>query len=127
MLSLIIREAEIPLELYNGDIQCSFVAGSSVATTASAQTSDGRSHDVLVRGFVAGSVNVLSSVDGALLWTAVFDGSVAVAAGELAWQHSSDISVHQLMFFWVQLATASSLSIVLAIACMPCTRTTVRA
>jgi hypothetical protein len=112
----------------NGDIQWSFDAGSSVTTIATAQTSDGRSDDVIVIGSAAGSVNVLSSVDGALLWTAVFDGSVAVAAGELAWQHSYDISVyHQLTVCWFQLAIASLHSIVWAVACTPCIRTTVRA
>ena len=61
---------------------------------ATVQTSDGRI-DVLVVGTAAGSVYALSCADGSLLWGVVFEGSVAVAAGEITqaeWQLSINFS-----------------------------------
>jgi hypothetical protein len=78
----------------SGDIQWYFDAGSSVTSVATVQTSDGRI-DVLVVGTAAGSVYALSCADGSLLWGVVFEGSVAVAAGEITqaeWQLSINFS-----------------------------------
>jgi outer membrane protein assembly factor BamB len=65
----------------NGDVQWSFNAGSSVTGTATLPTSDGRI-DALVVATAAGSVLALSCADGVLLWSAGFEGPVAVAAGQ---------------------------------------------
>jgi outer membrane protein assembly factor BamB len=65
----------------NGDVQWSFNAGSSATSTATLPTSGGRI-DALVVATAAGSVLALSCADGVLLWSAGFEGPVAVAAGQ---------------------------------------------
>jgi hypothetical protein len=52
-----------------------------VTSIAIAQTNNGRMETLLV-GTAAGSVYALSCADGSLLWSAVFEGSVAIAAGK---------------------------------------------
>jgi hypothetical protein len=65
----------------NGDVEWSFNAGSSATGTATLPTSGGRI-DALVVATAAGSVHALSCADGILLWSAGFEGPVAVAAGQ---------------------------------------------
>ncbi len=65
----------------NGDEQWFFNAGSSATSTATLPTGGGHI-DALVVATAAGSVHVLRCADGKVLWSADFEGPVAVAAGQ---------------------------------------------
>ena len=112
----------------NGDVQWSFNAGSSVTATAALPTSSARV-DALVVATAAGSVHALSCADGVLLWSAGFEGPVAVAAGRnpVNCPTAALISCCVLsLCFALQLSIACLCSTALANACTRCNRTTVR-
>jgi hypothetical protein len=58
-----------------------FNAGSSVTGAAALPTTAGRI-DALVVATAGGAVHALGCADGILLWSAVFEGPVTVAAGQ---------------------------------------------